>query len=120
MSVRKKATSKVVKKTTKKVAKKTAKKVPKKVAKKKTRKKAAKKIASQLASGKLLRKLVPDEERGLDLINNPVHIRKALLKAKRIHGNKEKKKIAEDILERYTGHSLKDFQKQIILTNFHY
>lgn len=45
---------------------------------------------------------------------------KARLRSRRIHGNEEKRKIARDMLERYTGHDLKDFQKQIILTNFHY
>ena len=45
---------------------------------------------------------------------------KEKLRARRIHGNEEKKKIARDMLERYTGHDIKDFQKQIILTNFHY
>lgn len=32
----------------------------------------------------------------------------------------EKRKIAIDMLERYTGHDFKQFRKQIILTNFHY
>ncbi len=45
---------------------------------------------------------------------------KEKLRSRRIHGNDEKRKIAQDMLERYTGHELKDFQKQIILTNFHY
>ena len=45
---------------------------------------------------------------------------KEKLRARRIHGNEDKKKIARDMLERYTGHEIKDFQKQIILTNFHY
>lgn len=38
----------------------------------------------------------------------------------RIYMNKRKQKIAQDILERYTGSLAKDFQKQIILTNFEY
>lgn len=38
----------------------------------------------------------------------------------RIYTNSAKQKIARDILERYTGSSLKQFQKQIILTNFEY
>jgi len=38
----------------------------------------------------------------------------------RIYSNVRKQKIARDILERYTGSSLKQFQKQIILTNFEY
>ena len=50
----------------------------------------------------------------------PIDIRKALLKTRRIHGNREKKKMAGDMLERYTGHELEMFQKQIILTNFQY
>lgn len=45
---------------------------------------------------------------------------KEKLRSRRIHGNEEKRKIARDMLERYTGHNLEDFQKQIILTNFHY
>ena len=51
---------------------------------------------------------------------NSVEEKKAKLRARRIHWNKEKEKIAIDMLERYTGHDLKDFQQQIILTNFHY
>jgi AMP nucleosidase len=38
----------------------------------------------------------------------------------KIYTNKRKQKIARDILERYTGSTLKQFQKQIILTNFQY
>lgn len=45
---------------------------------------------------------------------------KKRLRQRRIHGNEDKKKIAIDMLERYTGHSIDQFQKQIILTNFHY
>ena len=49
-----------------------------------------------------------------------VDMRKALLNTRRIHGNDEKRRIAIDMLERYTGHRAQDFQKQVILTNFHY
>lgn len=45
---------------------------------------------------------------------------KATLRARRIHWNDDKKQIAIDMLERYTGHEIGDFQQQIILTNFHY
>ncbi|MBS1959743.1 MAG: AMP nucleosidase [Bdellovibrionales bacterium] len=38
----------------------------------------------------------------------------------RIYTNTRKQKIARDILERYTGSHIKDFQKQVILTNFEY
>lgn len=44
-----------------------------------------------------------------------------LSNTKRIHTNTQKQKIARDMLERYTGSSLAQFQKQILLTNFgHY
>ena len=42
------------------------------------------------------------------------------LRAKRVFANPKKMKIARDMLERYTGLDVKDFQPQIILTNFHY
>lgn len=38
----------------------------------------------------------------------------------RIYANKKKLKIAQDMLERYTGSPLSHFRKQIILTNFDY
>jgi AMP nucleosidase len=38
----------------------------------------------------------------------------------KIYTNKRKQKIAKDIVERYTGSTLDQFQKQIILTNFQY
>ncbi len=46
-------------------------------------------------------------------------IKERLLK-KTTYGNKEKRVIAIDMLERYTGHRIDQFQPQIILTNFHY
>jgi AMP nucleosidase len=42
------------------------------------------------------------------------------IESKRVYGNENKRKIALDMLERYTGHLLGEFQDQIILTNFHY
>ncbi len=51
---------------------------------------------------------------------DPVQQKKMLLRSRRIHWNEEKKKIAVDMLERYTGHEIGDFQQQVILTNFHY
>ena len=38
----------------------------------------------------------------------------------RVFSNKDKHSIARDMLERYTGSSIKTFRKQIILTNFDY
>jgi AMP nucleosidase len=42
------------------------------------------------------------------------------IRNKRVYANQAKRKIALDMLERYTGHDATDFQPQIILTNFHY
>jgi AMP nucleosidase len=103
--------------------------VVKKVALKKvaTKKVGAKKIAkNKVASKEAMRSSMDDEL----LDNSSAKIRvevlkeiedlKEKLRSRRIHGNEDKKKIAQDMLERYTGHEIKDFQKQIILTNFHY
>ncbi|EQC46874.1 AMP nucleosidase [Bacteriovorax sp. Seq25_V] len=49
-----------------------------------------------------------------------LELKRAALRARRIHWNNDKKQIAIDMLERYTGHDFGDFQQQIILTNFHY
>ncbi|MFZ8934682.1 MAG: hypothetical protein ACO2ZP_12370, partial [Bacteriovoracaceae bacterium] len=54
------------------------------------------------------------------LMDDIVFFRKKTLRGKTVRGNLEKAKIAKDMLERYTGHKFKDFQQQIILTNFHY
>ena len=61
-----------------------------------------------------------DDALPLALEHSSLEIKRMLLRSKRIFGNDEKKKIAIDMLERYTGHEIKDFQQQIILTNFHY
>ncbi len=42
------------------------------------------------------------------------------IRAKRVYANVAKRRIALDMLERYTGHDFTEFQPQIILTNFHY
>jgi AMP nucleosidase len=78
------------------------------VAKKNAQKKATQKKASSQKKGERVEVLKEIEEL------------KMQMRSRRIHGNEEKKKIARDMLERYTGHEIKDFQKQIILTNFHY
>lgn len=115
MSVKKKKVTrkKTASKATKKVAKKTTKKSTKKVARK-----AGKKSVKKTSKGntKTASKVKEDE----DFLNSSFAVKKSLLKAMRIHGNDEKKRIAIDMLERYTGHDFEDFQKQVILTNFHY
>ncbi len=78
------------------------------VAKKNAQKKATQKKASSEKKAERVEVLKEIEEL------------KKQMRSRRIHGNEEKKKIARDMLERYTGHEIKDFQKQIILTNFHY
>jgi AMP nucleosidase len=50
------------------------------------------------------------------LMNNPF----IFPSTNRIYANTKKRKIAEDMLERYTGSPLSHFRKQIILTNFDY
>lgn len=111
MVVKKKTTKKASKKS--KTAKKSVKKAPQKKKKKTTKKKSAGK------SSRRAKTAVPDnveaakEERLL-------HPHQEALRSRRIHGNEEKRKIAVDMLERYTGHDIGDFQQQIILTNFHY
>lgn len=42
------------------------------------------------------------------------------IRNRRVYANPAKRKIALDMLERYTGMDITDFQPQIILTNFHY
>lgn len=87
------------------------------MAKKKTKKKVTSSASRKKTTKKKVKSALPKEP---DYLNNPVHVKKALLQARRIHGNKEKRAVAIDMLERYTGHDIKQFQKQIILTNFHY
>lgn len=106
-----------------KVGKKTAKKATKKAASKKAVKKTSKKTTKKSpkkTTKKARRKSADSELATQKIIEMPANPKKLELKSYRIHGNDEKRRIAIDMLERYTGHSIKDFQKQIILTNFHY
>jgi AMP nucleosidase len=113
------------KKTSKKVAKKITKKVAKKTAKK-TAKKATKKTAPGPSKSVVAQALLSEHDSSLmkDLASFPSYFsleeKRMMLRARRIHWNAEKRKIAVDMLERYTGHRVEDFQKQIILTNFAY
>ncbi|MBP9675095.1 MAG: AMP nucleosidase [Bacteriovoracaceae bacterium] len=54
------------------------------------------------------------------LLESNLNFKQGALTLNRVYANKNKQKIAADMLERYTGHSLDLFQQQIILTNFHY
>lgn len=111
MSVKKKKASSKKKTIKKKVATSTS--------KTSSAKKKAKKVAKAKKSKAKPEKEEPILVEGVDY-SNPYNVKKAFLKGLRIHGNEEKRRIAIDMLERYTGHNFEDFQKQVILTNFHY
>ena len=94
----------------------------KKTSKKKTisKKKTAKKTAGASAKKSSRKKASVKDSAKRELARDKhIHPRRLLELSRRIHGNRAKQKIAIDMLERYTGHDIKDFQKQIILTNFH-
>jgi AMP nucleosidase len=87
---------------------------------------AKKAAVKSIASGKVIQKKSREKTLSSHSAKKRVEVLKDIedlkekLRSRRIHGNEDKKKIARDMLERYTGHDIKDFQKQIILTNFHY
>lgn len=110
----------IKKNTTKKKAnKKVAKKNTKKVVKKTTAKKPAKKTTKKVSADAVVEEVAVELDKGTGTVFL-YQDKKSQLRSYRIHGNEDKKKIAIDMLERYTGHRVEDFQKQIILTNFHY
>ena len=142
-----KKTKKVVKKTAKKTTKK--KKSTKKVEAKSTKKKVAKKVGprsarktskKKAAAKKTSKRISASKVSGIDTafvddlaidqagmvkkttkkMAANLEVKRAALRARRIHWNDDKKQIAVDMLERYTGHNFEDFQEQIILTNFHF
>lgn len=116
-----KKTSKVAKKA-KKVTKKKVTKASKKAKTTKKAKASAVKVPveEQIKRIKTTKRLRPNSNPDFDYENYTMHPVRQKLQSKRIYGNEEKKRIAVDMLERYTGHSIDDFQDQIILTNFHY
>ncbi len=92
----------------------TRKKVTKKVTKKKVaKKKVSKKKVVKKTTKKKIASRVREPKSNLTQ-------RQRAIRSKRVFANKGKRLIAVDMLERYTGHSIEDFQKQIILTNFGY
>jgi AMP nucleosidase len=97
----------------------------------KTRKKTHKATAVASKTSTRVKKVVlPPVEKSEDVIRKltqktkkpsfklPPHLQE--IRSKRVYANPAKRRIAIDMLERYTGHAIKDFQPQIILTNFHY
>jgi AMP nucleosidase len=91
---------------------------------------AAQKNVQKKSGGKLKKATLPPVESSEELIRRltrktkkssiklPPHLKE--IRDKRVYANVAKRRIAIDMLERYTGHDIKDFQPQIILTNFHY
>jgi AMP nucleosidase len=105
----------------------------KKKAKSKTKKKSGQnRVTKRVSKRKVPLELEPAISLGFDQAHSglnphsadgnkaPYKKKEDLLRSRRIFGNEDKRKIAIDMLERYTGHSIEDFQKQIILTNFQY
>lgn len=119
MSAKKRTSSSSSKKLNKKTKTSKKKSTPSR-AKKKVSKKTAKKAAKKSAKKPTSPASPPPSSTEEDFINSPLAVKKSLMQSMRIHGNEEKRRIAIDMLERYTGHNFEDFQKQIILTNFHY
>ncbi len=78
---------------------------------------ASKKLSSTARN--LVSKIEKRKDKGIVKTNSFMTFQKAL-RSKRVYSNSAKRKIAIDMLERYTGHDIEDFQPQIILTNFHY
>ncbi len=91
-----------------------AKKTTKKTTKKRSKDTGGSKLKSTQLSSLEEVKNLPKKE-----LNQYAKVKEKLL-LKTTFGNKEKRKIALDMLERYTGHRIDQFQQQIILTNFHY
>lgn len=101
--------------------------VKKSKSKSKTTSKANKKINDQVTVENLLRpsmgiKSISDK---IDLlvrsrVRSEVIEKKLNMMESTVYGNEAKRKIAMDMLERYTGHRVDEFAKQIILTNFPY
>lgn len=106
----------------KKAAKKIVKKTAKKTVKKSSKKASSKNIVTNKPSlsTAFVDELSMNQKQKVPNLGANLEMKKAALRARRIHWNEDKRKIAIDMLERYTGHDFKDFQQQIILTNFHY
>jgi AMP nucleosidase len=89
----------------------------KKASKTRASKKAASKgTAKKVSKSTLVRRLTEKTKKPSFKLSP----RLQAIRNKRVYANVAKRKIALDMLERYTGHEFTDFQPQIILTNFHY
>lgn len=79
-----------------------------------------KKRAKKTVKKRILQKKKTQEAPRVAFKSRPLHPYEKEILKRRVYANLKKRKIARDMLERYTGHRLEDFQPQIILTNFHY
>lgn len=79
--------------------------------------KTTKKVVPRTASKSTLMKRLTEKTKKPSFKLTP---RLQAIRNRRVYANVAKRKIALDMLERYTGHEFTDFQPQIILTNFHY
>jgi AMP nucleosidase len=84
---------------------------------KKTTTKAAKPLSVKRVKKTSIKKSVPYKTKKPSFKLSP---RQEAVRNNRVYANVAKRKIALDMLERYTGHNFDEFQPQIILTNFHY
>ncbi len=85
--------------------------------KKGTAKRATKKKVSRSASRSSLARAITNKTKKPSFKLTP---KLQAIRNNRVYANIAKRKIALDMLERYTGHDFTEFQPQIILTNFHY
>ncbi|MEZ4815369.1 MAG: AMP nucleosidase [Bdellovibrionota bacterium] len=102
--------------------------------KSKNSKKSTKKVAKKLKTKKntLVKKEEAVQKHAIKAISDKIdllvqsRVRSEVIETKlnimgsTVYGNEAKRKIACDMLERYTGHRIDEFAKQVILTNFPY
>jgi len=79
-----------------------------------------KKVTSKKTAKTVTKKVATSKKKSSSVNLNKLSPKQLALRSTRVYGNTEKRKIALDMLERYTGHDIEQFQTQIILTNFHY
>lgn len=88
-----------------------------------TKKKQAKKTTAKKATSSSKKVVKTTKKKAAKAVKSSRRIltpKEQALRSNRVYANADKRAIAIDMLERYTGHSFEQFQKQIILTNFHY
>ncbi len=69
---------------------------------------------------KATKKQARDRASKVKVSKKKLSLKQIKIRSKRVYANAANRKIAVDMLERYTGHEIQDFQEYIILTNFRY